>query len=484
MEDHNYNNAEDNLLEENQQKIYGIWDNVTAFLRDLLDIRQDSDRNETIESVRKDISFQGHNAWILIFSIMVASIGLNADSTAVVIGAMLISPLMGPIVGMGLGTAINDNKMLRRSLINLGVMVGLSLITATLYFFISPIKEINDELAARTEPNILDVLVAIFGGLALIVAKAKKGTISNAIAGVAIATALMPPLCTAGYGIAIGELSILGGAMYLFCINAVFIALSTYLVCKFLRFPMVRYANEAKRKRTARIAAFVGIVVLAPSIYFFVQLYQKQQYQIAARKFVEENVSYPGVRAQSEWNQETKRLDVVLLGQEVPQHVITDWEAKFYRMERFENSNIEFYQGSRTIMADNNEEFEKLQEERINDIKLIQNKDQRIAALEDELRAVSKRSQELEVITEEAALLYPELKEMSYAPVVSKDFITQQYDTTDVFTIIFKDSLLPDTRKKELSATMFGWLQYRMKSDRLKIEEKEQALKEGNQTKS
>ena len=174
QESQSQQSSADNNLDTNQQRITGIWENIMSFLDDLLDIRKDSDRDETIEAVRKDISFQGHNAWILIFSIFVASIGLNADSTAVVIGAMLISPLMGPIVGMGLGTAINDATMLRRSLINLGVMVGLSLLTATLYFFISPMKEITDELAARTYPTILDVLIAIFGGLALIVAKAKK----------------------------------------------------------------------------------------------------------------------------------------------------------------------------------------------------------------------------------------------------------------------------------------------------------------------
>ena len=248
-------NTETSDLEENQKTILGIWGSSKEFLYGLLDIREDSDRNETIESVRKDISFQGHNAWILIFSIFVASIGLNVSSTAVVIGAMLISPLMGPIVGMGLGTAINDDRMLKRSLTNLGVMVGLSLLTATLYFALTPISNLTPELESRTYPTILDVLVAIFGGLALIVAKAKKGTISNAIAGVAIATALMPPLCTAGYGIAEWNLAYFSGAMYLFSINTVFIGLSTYVVCKLLKFPMVKYANQKKRKRVSTIAS-------------------------------------------------------------------------------------------------------------------------------------------------------------------------------------------------------------------------------------
>ena len=156
------------------------------FLSRLLDIRPDTDRESTVEAVQKDISFKGHNAWILIFSIFVASIGLNVSSTAVVIGAMLISPLMGPIVGIGMAVAINDVDTLRRSFVNLGIMVGLSVLTATVYFFISPVKNETPELVARTYPTILDVLVAIFGGLALLVAKTKRGTIASVILGVAI----------------------------------------------------------------------------------------------------------------------------------------------------------------------------------------------------------------------------------------------------------------------------------------------------------
>ncbi|WP_348661998.1 DUF389 domain-containing protein, partial [Croceibacter atlanticus] len=189
------------LDEENKdlrKEAQGLWQQIKIFVSELLNIKNDTDRDSTIEAVKKDIPFKGHNAWILIFSIFVASIGLNVSSTAVVIGAMLISPLMGPIVGIGLSVAINDIDTLRRSLVNLGVMIFLSVITAFIYFKISPITEATPELLARTYPTILDVLVALFGGLALIVAKTKKGTIASVIFGVAIATALMPPLCTVG----------------------------------------------------------------------------------------------------------------------------------------------------------------------------------------------------------------------------------------------------------------------------------------------
>ncbi|NND88645.1 MAG: DUF389 domain-containing protein, partial [Flavobacteriaceae bacterium] len=249
---------------------FNAWEGVKSFFKELFDIQSDTDRDATIEAVKKDISFKGHTAWILIFSIFVASIGLNVSSTAVVIGAMLISPLMGPIVGIGLAVAINDIDTLKRSLINLGVMVVLSVLTATLYFWISPLTEETPELLARTYPTILDVLVAIFGGLGLIVAKTKSGTIASVIFGVAIATALMPPLCTVGYGLAIGNIKYAGGAMYLFSINAVFIALATFIVSKILRFPLVRYANSQRRRFIARIASLVAIVVMVPSVWLFI----------------------------------------------------------------------------------------------------------------------------------------------------------------------------------------------------------------------
>ena len=210
---------ENDNLEKNEEyrvQAKGFLQSTKIFINDLLDIRTDSDRESTLEAVRKDISFKGHNAWILIFSIFVASIGLNVSSTAVVIGAMLISPLMGPIVGVGMSVAINDVDTLRKSIKNLGIMVVLSVLTAFIYFKISPVTEITPELEARTYPTILDVLVAIFGGLALIVGKSKKGTIASVIMGVAIATALMPPLCTVGFGLANSQWQNAGGKITFF----------------------------------------------------------------------------------------------------------------------------------------------------------------------------------------------------------------------------------------------------------------------------
>ena len=239
----------------------GIQINVTRlletakkFLLELFDFREDTDHEATIEAIKADISFKGATAWILIFAIFVACIGLNANSTAVVIGAMLISPLMGPILGIGMSFALNDINTFKRSLVNLGTMIGLSLFASFLFFYFFPLSQDNSELLGRVSPDIRDVLIAFFGGLALMVARTKKGTVASVIFGVAIATALMPPLCTAGYGLAIGNFSYFIGAMYLFMINTIFIALATFLVMKLLGFPMHKYANVAKRKRYSTIA--------------------------------------------------------------------------------------------------------------------------------------------------------------------------------------------------------------------------------------
>ena len=216
----------------------------------------------------------------------VASIGLNANSTAVVIGAMLISPLMGPILGIGMSFALNDLNTFKRSLINLGTMIGLSLFASFLFFYFFPLSQDNSELLGRVSPDIRDVLIAFFGGLALMVARTKKGTVASVIFGVAIATALMPPLCTAGYGLAIGNFSYFIGAMYLFMINTIFIALATFLVMKLLGFPMYKYANVAKRKRYSTIATIVGVAVMIPAIFTFINALNKSQIKTQINNFV------------------------------------------------------------------------------------------------------------------------------------------------------------------------------------------------------
>ena len=227
---------------------------IVSYLRDTANITEQVDVSAAAANIRNNIYFRGPNVWILAFSIVIASVGLNINSTAVIIGAMLISPVMGPIIGMGLGLGVNDTKLLGDSLRNLLIMVGVSLIASSLFFLISPLNLANPtELEARTSPSIYDVLIALFGGFAGILehARKEKGTVMS---GVAIATALMPPLCTAGFGLAKGNWHFFAGAMYLFTINAIFIMFATYLACKYLHFQQKSFADErsARRTRTKR----------------------------------------------------------------------------------------------------------------------------------------------------------------------------------------------------------------------------------------
>ncbi len=260
------------------------------FLGNLLQIARDTDYAATLSAVRQDIPFKGATAWVLICSIFIASIGLNTNSTAVIIGAMLIAPLMGPVLGIGVSLAINDLSMLKHAIQNFLVMVALSVLTATLFFALFPLQQESSELLSRTQPDIRDVFIAFFGGAALAIARTKKGTIASVIFGVAIATALMPPLCTIGFGLSQANLSYAMGAFYLFFINATFIAFASFLVIKLLRFPMTDYADSKQRRRVVRLVSFVALLVMIPAGITFKKALSENSFRQAVNQFLSEQV--------------------------------------------------------------------------------------------------------------------------------------------------------------------------------------------------
>ena len=226
---------------------------LKSFLRGVIDVRTSTDTVKAAESIKNNIYFRGPNVWILVCAIVLASVGLNVNSTAVIIGAMLVSPLMGPIFGVGLGLGTEDTGLIKSAVKNLLIMVVISLTAATIYFLITPLKLANPtELMSRTNPTIYDVMIALFGGLAGIFEQSRKekGTV---ISGVAIATALMPPLCTAGYGLASGHITYFFGALYLFSINCVFIILATYIMVKYLKFEEMQFSDGGTAKKTKTI---------------------------------------------------------------------------------------------------------------------------------------------------------------------------------------------------------------------------------------
>ncbi len=460
--------------EEFAQVKLNTWESIKKFLSELFDISADTDRDATIDSVKKDISFKGHTAWILIFSIFVASIGLNVSSAAVVIGAMLISPLMGPIVGIGLSVAINDVDTLKRSMMNLGVMVFLSVLTAFLYFKLSPLTEETPELIARTYPTILDVLIAIFGGLGLIVAKTKSGTIASVIFGVAIATALMPPLCTVGYGLAIGNASYAGGALYLFSINAVFIALSTFIVSKILRFPMVRYANSKRRKRIAQIASLIAIAVIVPSVWLFIKLLDQQVFENKTKEFINNTIRYEGAEVvKFTQDYKSKNINVYLIGRPVPQNKINEWVSELEKTEKLEQTHLRIYQGTDQtgeISARLSSDIKAgiLEDLYVKNEQLIQNKDEKISFLENEIALMKVQNVPFKELSEELKINYEGVETFSYSNKITTNF--QKTDTLPVINIRWKKGISSNERRADLKK-IEAWLKFKLKLDTLQVSE-------------
>jgi uncharacterized hydrophobic protein (TIGR00271 family) len=313
-----------------------------------------------IARIEEGIVFRGTNLYILIFAIFVASLGLNVNSTAVIIGAMLISPLMGPIMGIGLGMAINDIPLLRRALYNFGIATLVALATSTVFFLLSPINDAHSEILARTSPNIYDVLIALFGGLAGTLATASRNK-GNVIPGVAIATALMPPLCTAGYGLATMQFSFFFGAFYLFVINTVFIALATLMMCRFLNFHVKDFLSEAERRKARYAALVIVLITLLPSIYFGYDMVAKGRYVKQANSFIEKEAVLPNdYLLKSDIDPSIRKITLVFGGREISESEISDLKARLKKY-KLAGTELEVKQGFAYMDLKNNENAEKEQ---------------------------------------------------------------------------------------------------------------------------
>jgi uncharacterized hydrophobic protein (TIGR00271 family) len=472
-------NSQENSKQNVQKDAIGLFESVKHFIVELFDFRHDTDHEATIEAIKTDIPFKGATAWILIFAVFVASIGLNANSTAVVIGAMLISPLMGPILGIGMSLALNDINTFKKSLINLGTMIGLSLFASFLFFYFFPLSEDNSELLGRVSPDIRDVLIAFFGGLALMVARTKKGTIASVIFGVAIATALMPPLCTAGYGLAKGNFSYFIGAMYLFTINTIFIALATFLVLKLLRFPMHKYANAAKRKRYSTIVSVVGLAVMIPAIWTFFNVLEESGYQRDYNTFIEKEIN----NNDDLWLQkkkmyiDEKKISLFFNG-EVTDATISDLNNELKSYENITDFTLDI-NGNKTRSSDKlSESLDRAYnqiDEKDNIISGLQNQ---IMTLQDDISALNIRIEQdalnknqkviaFSRISKDAKIRYVHIESIGFASVLSsKDFI--KVDTIPEATIKWNvqltDSII-SLKERELRT----WLQKEMQLDTLFI---------------
>ena len=461
--------------QEAKKEMQGFVSSVKIFLNELLSIREETDKDGTIQSIKDSIAMKGHTAWILVFSILIASIGLSVSSTAVVIGAMLISPLMGPILGVGLAIGINDIDTLKRSMVNLGVMLGLSLVTSFLFFSIPLFQEETKELLARTQPNVLDVMIAISGGLALIIAISRPQPQTNTVAGVAIATALMPPLCTAGYGLATQHYyDYFLGAMFLFLINATFIALSTFVIVKYLRFPMVKYINSAKRRRIANFASVVAIIVLAMSVYTFYNLYLEKNFKQQAKTLIT-NIKNEGYSVidedESDLDFKNNSIEITVFGKNVSKEDENRWKQDLIAFGMNKAVKLNIHKGKDDTKLIN--EFQTLKDQVARDQRIIEGRDasirskeERITRLENELNKHKAQEIPFLKLSEETKINYDGIKEISFANQIQTNFKT--VDTIPIFKIIWYDTIANEKIALQ-KIRIKKWLKTRLELDTLVV---------------
>lgn len=405
---------------------------------------------EAEQSIREGISFRGTNMLVLIFAIFIASLGLNTNSTAVIIGAMLISPLMGPIIGVGLGIGIHDFELLKRSLRNLAIAAIFSVATSTVYFLISPVGAGHSELLARTSPTIYDVLIGLFGGAAGIVAIGSKSK-GNVIPGVAIATALMPPLCTVGYGLATWQLNYFFGALYLFLINSIFIGLATFIGIKLMKFQSAPTSDPQRARHVMRVVYIVSILTLLPSIYLTYNMIRQSRFQINAERFVADELRFPATHVlatDADWNHAHPILTITLIGQPLQQDSLTlalTSRLKFYGLE---HTQINILQGSSaTDIGRQNHDTSLRDIYQLTQAALTQ-KQAVIDSLQTALSAQIHADSIAATLMPELRVIYPQIADIAISRAVLAQADTTALDTLNVALIKYNTPLNADQQAR------------------------------------
>lgn len=414
----------------------------------------EEDKTKVLDNVKSNISFRGSNLWILACAIVVASVGLNVNSTAVIIGAMLISPLMGPIVGAGFGLGIYDFELLKRSLKNLLVATIVGLLVSTIYFYISPFKETQSELLSRTSPNIYDILIAFFGGLvgAVAITRVEKG---NPIPGVAIATALMPPLCTAGYGVATGNYKFFFGAMYLYAINCIFICISTFFIVKFLSYPIKKQLDERSQKKVKYYITTLLTIFILPSIYFAYQLFEEKKYKQQITVFTDKEFTDKGITIvykKTQFNKNPKVLELGFLSKR-----FSDAEIKEL------NQNLKNYELNNTKLVIKQDTTD-LKSDILNEINFnksaLSQKDITILNLKKEIETNHFENKKL---LAELKILFPNIENIS----ISNHIFNENTDSLKVVPVLIYKSKKDFETSEKNKITL--WLKQRLSKKQIEI---------------
>lgn len=443
-----------------------FWIKVKEVLRDRLSLTDDKADDDVIDDrIRGDVHMQGANLWILMFAILVASIGLNVNSTAVIIGAMLISPLMGPIMGIGYGAGINDFDLIRNAFKNLAIATLIGLLASTVYFLISPLEAARSELLARTTPTLWDVMIGLFGGLAGIVAVTRKEK-SNVIPGVAIATALMPPLCTAGFGLAIGNWNYFFGAFYLYTINFVFIALASFMIVRVFNLSQKKYVDPEIAKRAQRYIVLVVILIVLPSSYLAYLLVGDEMFKARANTFVNEQLHFQSTDvAKTEIDTKNRIIKVFLIGDHVPKGELDHISMRMISTG-LDNAKLKVYQNGerddvdvRTLKADIVTDLYK------NTKADLDNKAKEVATLKEQIRLLSSNREYYTAVPNELEALFPKVRNV---------ILSQNYDSSalDHNRSVNRLILNADTKKRltlNEKRKIETWLKMRTKSNNVML---------------
>lgn len=435
-----------------------------GYLRSLMNISDDTDSATTIDNIKQGAEFRGINVWLLIFAILLASVGLNVNSTAVIIGAMLVSPLMGPIMGLGLSVGISDNELLKTSLKNLFTMVVISLLTSSVYFFITPLSDAQSELLARTNPTIFDVMIAFVGGLAGIVASSRKQEKTTVVAGVAIATALMPPLCTAGYGVGTGQWNYFIGAFYLFFINSFFIASATVIMVRYLKFPHRNYVDKRKNRRIRFSLAFFTLLVAVPSVLLAINMVKEATFNSNVNAFVSnlekdsmmENVQIVNVK--KSYTRNGQSLSLLLVGKELSQEEVALMQSHLpdYHLE---GTHFTVRQSGGTVDFDLGLQAQLLQG-------LIEKKEAQLEQADSLIMLLQAKLNERDgvnvaTVSKEMALLWPEVTNVSFADASVFNVKTDSQDTITQVRVDWRSPV-----QKCDTTGMAAWLRLRLNNGR------------------
>lgn len=438
-------------------------DQVKGYFRIMAD---KEDEGEIIDSVSKGITFHGANLWVLIFAIFIASLGLNINSTAVIIGAMLISPLMGPIIGMGLAIGINDFEMLKRSFKNYFVAVLISIVTATFYFLISPFNEMQSELLSRTSPTLYDVLIAFCGGAAGIVAICTKGK-GNVLPGVAIATALMPPLCTAGYGIATGHFFYFIGALYLFFINTVFICLATYIGVRMLNFQYKKDIDVVRYRKFRRYIVIIVALTMIPASVITFNIIKKSIFNTNMNNFINSEFNEKGTQVVAHDIVEgTKTLRIAVIGKTITKKNLDSIKMimKDYKLDGYRLQVIQGSQSDSLLLA--SQYKNKVANIQTNYTQIIQTQASQIKNLESSLDQYTRYEKLSRELSPQMKVLFPEIRSLSLQQTLQVNTDTTATDRY-VTTMI---RLYDKTRLKKGELEKFTqWIKTYVPSDSVRI---------------